>query len=108
MSVIPQFQVKNGEFKCLVASVERLALSKSLDTAATVHKGLFGVSQFYILSVKRLLLFFGALHAKVPGPSCPIMMHHHQINMFLESVGCLRTTVPESIIELNQQHYILT
>ena len=62
----------------------------------------------YILSVKRLLLSFGALHAKDSGPSCPIMMHHQQTNIFLESVGCLRTNVPESISELNEQHYILT
>ena len=35
----------------------------------------------YILSVKRLLLSLGALHAKDSGPSCPIMMHHHQTNI---------------------------
>ena len=62
----------------------------------------------FILSVKRLLLSFGALHAKDSGPSCPIMMHHHQTHIFLESVGCLRTNVPESIIGLNERHYILT
>ena len=31
-------------------SIERLALSKSIDTAATVNKGLFGVSQLYTVS----------------------------------------------------------
>ena len=62
----------------------------------------------YILSVKRLLLSFGALHAKDSGPSCPIMMHHHPTNFFMESVGCSRTKVPESTIELNEQHYTLT
>ena len=62
----------------------------------------------YILSVKRLLLSFGALHAKDSGTSCPIMMHHHQTNIFLKSVGCLQTNVPESIFELNERHYILT
>ena len=40
----------------------------------------------YILSVKRLLLSLGVLHAKDSGPSCPIMMHHHQTKVFLESV----------------------
>ena len=62
----------------------------------------------YILSVKRLLLSFGVLHAKDSGPSCPIMMHHHQGNMFLESVGCLLTNVPQRITELSERHYILT
>ena len=62
----------------------------------------------YVLSVKRLLLYFGALHAKDSGPACPIMLHHHPANIFLESVGCLQTSVPESIIELNERHYILT
>ena len=62
----------------------------------------------YILSVKRLLLSFGALYARESGPSCPIMMHHHQTNILLESVGCSRTQVPESISELNERHYILT
>ena len=66
------------------------------------------MSFIYILSVKRLLLSFGALHAKDSGPSCPIMMHHHQTNIFLESVGCSRTNVPESTIELNERHHILT
>ena len=62
----------------------------------------------YILSVKHLLPSFGVLHAKDSGQSCFIMMHHHQTNIFLESVGCLRTNVPESIIELKERHYILT
>ena len=62
----------------------------------------------YILSVKRLLRSFGALYAKELGPSCPIMMHHHHTNIFVECVGCLRTNVPESIIELNERHYTLT
>ena len=62
----------------------------------------------YILSVKRLLLSFGALQAIDSAPSSPIMMHHHQTNMFLESVGCSRINVPESTIELKEQHYILT
>ena len=66
------------------------------------------MSLSYILSVKRLLLSFDALHAKDSGPSCPIMMHHHQTNIFLESVGCLGTNVAESRIELNERHYILT
>ena len=85
-------------------SIERLALSKSIDTAATV----FTVSLSYILSVKRLQRTFGALHAKDPGSACPIMMHHHMIQIFLESVGCSRTNVPESTIELNERQYILT
>ena len=61
-----------------------------------------------ILSVKHLLLSFGALHTKDSGPSCPIMMHHHQTNIVLETVGCSQTNVPESTIELNERHYILT
>ena len=40
------------------------------------------MSVSYILSVKRLQRTFGALHAKDPGPSCPIMMHHHMIRIF--------------------------
>ena len=85
-------------------SIERWALSKSIDTAATVNT----VSLSYILSVKRLQRTFGALHAKDPGLSCPIMMHHHMIHIFNESVGCSRTNVPESTIELNKRQYILT
>ena len=85
-------------------SFEGLALSKSIDTAATVHT----VSLSYILSVKRLQRTFGALHAKDPGLSCPIMMHHHMIHILMESVGCSRTNVPESTIELNKRQYILT
>ena len=63
-------------------SFEGLALSKSIDTAATVHT----VSLSYILSVKRLQRTFGALHAKDPGPACAIMMHHHMIHILIESV----------------------
>ena len=85
-------------------SIERLALSKSIDTTATVNS----VSLSYILSVKRLQRTFGALHVKDPGPACPIMMHHHMIQIFMESVGCSRTNVPESTIELNKRQYILT
>ena len=85
-------------------SIERLALSKSIDTTATVHS----VSLSYILSVKRLQRTFGAIHAKDPGLSCPIMMHHHMILILMESVGCSRTNVPESTIELNKRQYILT
>ena len=85
-------------------SIERWALSKLIDTAATVNT----VSLSYILSVKRLQRTFGALHAKDPGLSCPIMMHHHMIHIFNESVGCSRTNVPESTIELNKRQYILT
>ena len=85
-------------------SIERWALSKSIDTAATGNT----VSLSYILSVKRLQRTFGALHAKDPGPACPIMMHHHMIHIFNESVGCSRTNVPESTIELNKRQYILT
>ena len=66
------------------------------------------MSLSYILSVKRLQRTFGALHAKDPGLSCPTMMHHHMIHIFNESVGCLRTNVPESTIELNKRQYILT
>ena len=62
----------------------------------------------YILSVKRLLLPFCALHAKDSGPSCPTMMHHHQTNIFMESAGSWRPNLSESIIELNERHYILT
>ena len=79
-------------------SIEGWALSKSIDTAATVNTG----SLSYILSVKRLQRTFGALHAKDPGLSCPIMMHHHMIHILMESVGCSRTNVPESTIELNK------
>ena len=68
----------------------------------------YAVSFSYILSAKCLLLFFGALHAKDSGPSCPTMMHHHQTNIFLECVGCLRTNVPESIIQLSERQYLLT
>ena len=85
-------------------SIQRLALSKSIDTAANSNS----VSLSYILSVKRLQRTFGALHAKDPGLSCPIMMHHHMIHIFNESVGCSRTNVPESTIELNKRQYILT
>ena len=85
-------------------SIERLALSKSIDTTATVNS----VSLSYILSVKRHLPTFGALHAKDSGPACPIMMHHHMIHILIESVRCLRTNVPESTIELNKRQYILT
>ena len=85
-------------------SIERWALSKSIDTAATVST----VSLSYILSVKRLQRTFGALHAKDPGLSCPIMMHRHMIHILMESVGCSRTNVPESTIELNKRQYILT
>ena len=85
-------------------SIERLALSKSIDTTATVNS----VSLSYILSVKRLQRTFGVLHVKDPGPACPIMMHHHMIQIFMESVGCSRTNVPESTIELNKRQYILT
>ena len=84
--------------------IERLALSKSIDTTATVNS----VSLSYILSVKRLQRTFGALHAKDPGLSSPIMMHHHMIHILMESVGCSRTNVPESTIELNERQYILT
>ena len=84
--------------------IERLALSKSIDTTATVNS----VSLSYILSVKRLQRTFGALHAKDPGLSCLIMMHHHMIHILMESVGCSRTNVPESTIELNERQYILT
>ena len=66
------------------------------------------MSLSYILSVKRLQRTFGALHAKDPGPACPIMMHHHMIHILMESVGCSRTHVPESTIELNKRQYILT
>ena len=66
------------------------------------------MSLSYILSVKRLQRTFGVLHAKDPGLSCPIMMHHHMIHIFNESVGCSRTNVPESTIELNKRQYILT
>ena len=62
----------------------------------------------YISSVKRLQRTFGVLHAKDPGPSCPIMMHHHMIHIFVESVGCSGTNLPESTIELNKRQYILT
>ena len=62
------------------------------------------MSLSYILSVKRLQRTFGVLHAKDPGPACPIMMHHHMIHIFMESVGCS----PESIIQLNKRQYILT
>ena len=65
------------------------------------------MSLSYILSVKRLQRTFGALHAKDPGISCPIMMHHHMIHIFMESVGCSRTNVPESTIEQNKRQYIL-
>ena len=85
-------------------SIERWALSKSIDTAATVNT----VSLSYILSVKRLQRTFGALHAKDLGLSCPIMMHHHMIHILMDSVGCSRTNVPESTIELNKRQYILT
>ena len=85
-------------------SIERWALSKSIDTVATVNT----VSLSYILSVKRLQRTFGTLHAKDPGPACPIMMHHHMIHILMESVGCSRTNVPESTIELNKRQYILT
>ena len=85
-------------------SIERLALSKSIDTTATVNS----VSLSYILSVKRLQRTFGALYAKDPGPACPIMMHHDMIHIFIESVRCSRTNVPESTIELNKRQYILT
>ena len=64
-------------------SIERWALSKLIDTAATVNT----VSLSYILSVKRLQRTFGALHAKDPGLSCAIMMHHHMIHILMESVG---------------------
>ena len=37
-------------------SVERLALSKSIDNAATVHKGLFGVFQLYTVSKVALAI----------------------------------------------------
>ena len=37
-------------------SVERLALSKSMDTAATVHKGPFGVFQLYTVSKAPLAI----------------------------------------------------
>ena len=84
--------------------IERLALSKSIDTTATVNS----VSLSYILSVKCLQRTFGALHAKDPGPACPIMMHHHMIHILIESVRCSRTNVPESTIELNKRQYILT
>ena len=84
-------------------SIERCALSKSIDTAATLNT----VSLSYILSVKRLQRTFGALHAKDPGLSCSIMMHHHMIHILMESVGCSRTNVPESTIELNKRQYIL-
>ena len=66
------------------------------------------MSVSYILSVKRLLLFFGALHAKDSRLSCPIMMHHRQISTFMEYVGCSQTNVSESTIVLNEQHYLLT
>ena len=66
------------------------------------------MSLSYILSVKRLQRTFGALDAKDPGLSCPIMMHQHVIHIFMESVGCSRTNVPESTIELNKRQYILT
>ena len=66
------------------------------------------MSLSYILSVKRLQRTFGALHAKDPGLSCPIMMHHHMIHISNESVGCSRTNVPESITQLNKRQYILT
>ena len=85
-------------------SIERWALSKSIDTAATVNT----VSLSCILSVKRLQRTFGALHAKDPGLCCPIMMHHHMIHILMESVGCSRTNVPKSTIELNKRQYILT
>ena len=62
----------------------------------------------YILSLKRLLLPFGALHAEESGPSFPIMMHHHQANNFPRICWLLANNVPESIIELNEVHYILT
>ena len=62
--------------------IERLALSKSIDTTATVNS----VSLSYILSVQRFQRTFGALHAKDPGPACPIMMHHHMIHILIESV----------------------
>ena len=66
------------------------------------------MSLSYILSVKRLQRTFGALHAKDPGPACPIMMHHHMIHILMESVGCSRTNVPESTIELNKRQYIFS
>ena len=66
------------------------------------------MSLSYILSVRRLQRTFGALHAKHPGPACPIMMHHHMIYIFIKSVGCSQTNVPESTIELNKRQYILT
>ena len=66
------------------------------------------MSLSYILSVKCLQRTFGALRAKDPGPSCPIMMHHHMIHIFMESVGCSRTNVPESTIQLNKRQYTLT
>ena len=36
-------------------SIEGWALSKSIDTAATVNKGLFGVSQLYTVSKVKVL-----------------------------------------------------
>ena len=48
-------------------SIERWALSKSIDTAATVNT----VSLSYILSVKRLQRTFGALHARIQGYHVP-------------------------------------
>ena len=84
--------------------IERLALSKSIDTTAIVNS----VSLSYILSVKRLQRTFGALNAKDPGPACPIMVHHHMIHILIESVRRSRTNVPESTIELNKRQYIFT
>ena len=66
------------------------------------------MSLSYILSVRRLQRTFGALHAKDPGLACPIMMHHHMIHIFIESVRWSRTNVPESITQLNKRQYILT
>ena len=44
----------NGSFLC--DAVEQLALSKLIDTAATVHKGLFGVFQLYTVSKAPLAI----------------------------------------------------
>ena len=53
-------------------SVERLALSKSIDTAATVHKGLFRVFQLYTVSKAPL-----AILRRVTCQGLKAIMSHH-------------------------------
>ena len=99
-----------GQKWCLVScgsSVERLALSKSIDTPTTVNTGLIGVFQLYTVSTAPVAIVRGATCQGLRA-SCSFMRNHHQASIFLHCVACLGRNLPEMTIGLNERYYVVT